>query len=220
MKKKRSPGSRLISNSGPHNPVVNRRNVPAKDLFLYARSFHKAAKALAGSLQLDASPFADSDVSPVVFMYRHAVELHLKAIVLGDGGNFLATKPDALSVHKTHSVSWLAQFVVQIITALKWEKEFRCEGIENLADFKAIIEEFNAVDPGSDVFRLPVSAEAKDSLPGHSTFSVREFARRMDALLDLLAVTADGLAAKWDLRSASDVEEEWPGGDDFEPTIQ
>src|SRR5450631_1736026 len=120
MKKKRSPGSRLISNSGPHNPVVNRRNVPAKDLFLYARSFHKAAKALAGSLQPDTSPFADTDVSPVVSMYRHAVELHLKALVLGEGGNFLATKPDALSVQKTHAVSWLAQFVCKIMTALKW----------------------------------------------------------------------------------------------------
>src|ERR1035437_3954372 len=104
MKKKPSPGSRLISNSGPHNPVVNRHNVPAKDLFLYARSFHKAAKALA-ALDLDSGPFTEFDISPVVFMYRHAVELHLKAMVLGAGGKFLATKPDALSVHKTHSVS-------------------------------------------------------------------------------------------------------------------
>jgi len=31
---------------------------------------------------------------PVVFTYRHALELLLKAIVLGEGGNFLATKPD------------------------------------------------------------------------------------------------------------------------------
>jgi len=47
-------------------------------------------------------------------MYRHALVLHLKALVLGEGGNFLATRPDALSAHKTHSVSWLAQFVCQI----------------------------------------------------------------------------------------------------------
>jgi hypothetical protein len=102
MKKKRSPGSRLISNSGPHNPVVNRHNVPAKDLFLYARSFHTVAKKLAGALELDSGLFTDFDVSPVVFLYRHALELHLKAVVLGEGGNFLATKPDTLSVHKTH----------------------------------------------------------------------------------------------------------------------
>jgi hypothetical protein len=178
MKKKRSPGSRLISNSGPHNPVVNRHNVPTKDLFLYARSFHKAAKALA-AFQLDASPLADFDVAPAVFMYRHAVELHLKALVLGDGGNFLATKPDVLSVHKTQSVSWLAQFVCQIITAVKWEKDFKCEGIENLADFKAVIEELNAVDPGFYRFRLPVDPHA------HASF---------------LDSTADALAAEWDTR--------------------
>jgi len=69
-------------------------------------------------------------------MYRHALVLHLKALVLGEGGNFLATRPDALSAHKTHSVSWLAQFVCQIITGLKWEMEFKCEGVEDLADFK------------------------------------------------------------------------------------
>ena len=165
-------------------------------MLLYTRSFHKAAKALAGSLQLAPNPFADFDVAPVVFMYRNAVELHLKALVLGEGGNFLATTPDALSVHKTHSVSWLAQFVCQIITAVKWEKEFKCEAIENLADFKAVVEELNAVDPGSYVFRLPVSAVGQDSLPGRLNLTIREFARRMDALLELLDSTADALAAE------------------------
>jgi hypothetical protein len=219
MKTKRSSGSRLISSSGPHNPVVNRHNVPAGDLFLCARSFHKAAKTLAGSLQPDASPFADSDISPVVFMYRHAIELHLKALVLGDGGNFLATKPDVLSVHKTHSVSWLAQFVCQIITALKWEYEFTCEGVENLGDFKAVIEELNAVDPGSYVFRLPVSAEGQDSVPGQVKLTVRDFARRTDALLDLLDCTAEALAAEWDMRVEGPTNANGNDGG-FEPTIQ
>jgi hypothetical protein len=172
--------------------------IVVQDLFLYARSFHKAAQTLAASFQADANPFAEADVSAVVFMYRHAIELHLKAMVLGDGGNFLATKPDALSVHKTHAVSWLAQFVCHIIAAVKWEKEFRCEGIENFADFKAVIEELNAVDPGSYVFRLPVSAEGQDAVPGGGKLTIREFARRMDALLELLDSTADALAATWD----------------------
>ena len=194
--RKNKPGSHpFISNPGPHKAVVNRHNVPAKDLFLYARSFHKAAKALA-AFQPDASLLADVDVSPVVFMYRHALELHLKALVLGDGGNFLATKPDTLSVHKTHSLSWLAQFVCQIITAVKWEKEFKCEGVENLADFKAVIEDLNAVDPGSYVFRLPISAVGQDSLSGRLNLTICDFARRMDALLELLDSTADALASE------------------------
>ena len=201
MKKKPPSGTRLpVANPGPHNTALNWPNVPEQDLWLYARSFHTAAKKLAGALELDSGPFTDSDASPTVFMYRHAVELHLKALVLGEGGNFLNSKPDALSVHKTHSVSWLAQFVCQIITAVKCEKEFRCEGIENLADFKAVVEKLNVVDPGSYIFRLPVSAEGQDSVPDQVKLTIREFGRKMDALLELLDSTADALAAEWDRR--------------------
>lgn len=133
-------------------------------------------------------------------MYRHAVELHLKALVLGEGGNFLATKPDTLSIHKTHSVSWLAQFVCQIVAALKWENEFKCEGIDSLADFKGVVDELNAVDPGSYAFRLPVSAEGQDAVPGRGKASIGNFIRQLDALLDLLDSTSDALAAEWDTR--------------------
>src|SRR5215831_11259768 len=113
----------------------NFRHVPAEDLFLYARSFHEAARTLVASFRLDPDAVAPSAACPIVFMYRHAVELHLKAIVLGEGGNFLPTKPDRISVSKSHSVSWLAQFMCQIVTALNWQQEVKCEGIETLAEF-------------------------------------------------------------------------------------
>jgi hypothetical protein len=177
----------FVSNPGLHHGVPSLPRDRELDLWLYAHAFHQAAKTLAGALKHEAGPIADRDISPVVFMYRQAVELHLKALVLGEGGNFLAAKPDALSVHRTHSVPWLAQFVSQIITTVKWEKEFKCEGVGNLAEFKAVIEELNAVDPGSYVFRLPVDSQAH--------FGVRDFACRMDALLELLDSTADALAA-------------------------
>jgi hypothetical protein len=205
------PARPFIANPRPHKAVVNWRNVPPKDLFLYARSFDKAAKTLAASFQADANPFAEAEVSAVVFMYRHAVELHLKAMLLGDGGNFLATKPDALSVQKTHSVSWLAQFVCQIIAAVKWEKEFKCEGVETLADFKAVVEEVNSVDPGSYVFRCPVDPQSESS--------VVEFTKKMDAFIGLLESTGDALSAEWDLRSEAPTEVNGNGGG-FEPTIQ
>ncbi len=191
----------------------NLQSIPVEDLHLYAGSFHTAAKSLAASFEPSTDALGAFDACPVVFMYRHAIELHLKALVLGGGGNFLETKPDTLSVYKTHSISWLAQFVCQIVTALGWEEEFRCAGVENFADFKAVIESVNAVDPGSYAFRRPVDPQ--------SVVSVREFGRKMDALLDLLASTADGLAAEWDLRSEGAATEiDWSGGSGFEPPIQ
>jgi hypothetical protein len=214
MKKKASPGPlQFASNPKPTDVAMNWRNVPGRDLWLYARSFHTAARKLAGVLEIDANSFTDFDACPVIFLYRHSIELHLKAIILGDGGNFLATKPDALSIQKTHSLSWLAQFVCQIITALKWETEFKCEGVENLAEFKAAVEELNAVDPGSYVFRFPVSTQKW----GSSKF--REFARRLDAILVLLDSTADAMAATWDMQTQS-AEAQLNGGDNVEPTIQ
>jgi len=200
----------------PGPALSNRRNVLPQDLSGYARSFHKAAKKLAEAFEPNPGPFTDlAACCPVVFLYRHALELHLKAIVLGEGGNFLAIKPDPLSLHKTHSVSWLTQFVCQIVTALKWEPEFRCVGIDSLDDFKTFVQSVNSVDPGSYPFHLPVATE------GQASLNVRGFATKMDALLELLASTVDGLAAEWDLRSgAAAVESDFSGDDGFEPTIQ
>ncbi len=174
---------------------------------------------MALAVELAPGPSTKFAACPIVFMYRHALELHLKALILGGGSKFLATKPDRLSVYKTHSVSWLSQFVCQIVTALKWEKDFRCEGIETPADFKAIVEDVNSVDPGPYSFRYPARADAPNSIEDNSTFNVREFGRRMDALL--LDSTADALAATWETYAeAAALDASLYAGKDIEPTIQ
>jgi len=202
---KRKPSAALI-HSAPSR--TERRD---DHLFFYAQSCHKAAKTLAGTIELGSNSLGEFDAYPVFHMYRHAVELHLKAMVLGEGGNFLPSKPDSISVSKTRSVSWLAQFVVQIITALKWENEFCCEGVQDLAAFKSLIEEMNGIDTGH-----PMS-----TAPGDPATILPAFVRRLDALLDLLDSTADALAAQCDLQSEA-VVVGMDGKDDggFEPTIQ
>ena len=193
---------------------LNWRNLSEKEFHLHARSFHAAAKRLAATL--DSTPLTAPDLCPVLSAYRKAVELSLKVVVLGDGGNFLPTKPDSISVHKTRSVSWLAQFVCQIITALPWEGEFRCEGVENLADFKSVIEDVNAIDPEFHAFRCPVAGGETDADTGDVITTVRQFVRRLDAVLDLLDGTADALAAEWDLGSGKN---ERDGDNEFKPTV-
>jgi hypothetical protein len=220
MRKK--PADRLVMSSLEQQPgILDWHNVPEEEFFLYARAFRAAAETLALAVELAPGPSIKFAACPVVFMYRHALELHLKALILGDGGNFLATKPDRMSVYKTHSVSWLVQFVCQIVTTLKWEKEFRCEGIETLADFKTFVEDINSVDPAPYSFRYPASTDAQDFIENNSTFSVREFARRMDALLELLDSTADAVAATWDTQSeAVALDAALYAGKDIEPKIQ
>jgi hypothetical protein len=208
MRKKTISGTERLSS---RSTLLNEPNAWEKDLYFYAQSVHKAAKKLAGTLQLGSNPLGEFDAYPVLFMYRHATELFLRAMVLDEGGNFLPTKPDAISVSKSRSVSWLAQFVAHIITILKWEEQFRCVGVEDLSGLKAVIEEVNGIDVGHPMFRLP----------GDTGTTPANLIRRLDALLDLLDSTADALAAEWDLRNdAMDVENQWPNGDDFKTKIQ
>src|ERR1051325_8328344 len=109
-KKPPVPSLPLASERAPQDSALDRRNLHRKDLFFHARSFHLAAKRLAGILQFGSSSFAEFDVWPVIVLYRHALELHLNAIVLCGGGNFLGRKPDVISIFNSRSVSWLAQF--------------------------------------------------------------------------------------------------------------
>ena len=84
----------VMSNSEQHPGILDWRNVPEEEFFLYARAFRAAAKKMALALELDPGPFTKFAACPVVFMYRHALELHLKALILGDGSNFLRqTRP-------------------------------------------------------------------------------------------------------------------------------
>jgi hypothetical protein len=186
------------------------------EIGFYARSLHKAAKTLIATLDLEPNTRTPWDACPVILLYREAVELHLKALV-DEGSNLLPSPTDPLSLAKTHSLRWLAQIVGQIIKVVKWENEFRCEGVASLADFSALVNEIEELEPVTVAVRpgnrRPDSWVPDRLLPPN----VVRLAKKRDALLELLDATADALAAKWDQVSG---EENLQAGDDFTPTIQ
>ena len=188
------------------------------EIGLYARSLHKAAKTLIASLDLEPNIKTAWDACPVLLMYRESVELHLKFLV-AEGSNFLPSPTDSITLYKTHSLRWLAQIVCQIIKAVRWENEFKCEGIATLADFRAVVNELEALDPVSIAVRS--GSRARDGSVPHQLQppNIVRFAKRLDFLLTLLDVTADALAAEWDMRSEGPTEANGNGGG-FEPTIQ
>ena len=121
--------------------------------------------------------------------------------LVGEGRNFLPSPTDGITLHKTHSLRWLAQIVCQIIKAVRWENEFKCEGIATLADFSAVVNELEALDPVS--IAVHSGSRAHDGSVPHQLQppNVVRFAKQLDFLLTLLDVTADALAAEWDMRS-------------------
>ena len=78
----------------------------------------------------------------IILLYRQALELDLKAVV-GEGRNFLPSPTDHITLYKTHSLRWLAQ----IVKKLRWENEFKCQGVSILAEFSALVGELEAAEP-------------------------------------------------------------------------
>jgi hypothetical protein len=167
------------------------------EILQYARSLRTAANTLVGKLEVDRSAKAAWEICPVVLLYRQALEIHLKMLV-GEGSNFLEKRTDPVSLSTTHSLRWLAQITCQIIMAMKWESEFKCEGISLLAEFTAMVNEVETFDPVARAIR---SARTPNSVSEfYRTFDIFQFATKLDALLELLDSTADALAAEWDRR--------------------
>lgn len=190
------------------------------EIYSYAQSLEKAAKVLVGKLELDQKGGTDWDACPVILLYRQALELSLKAVV-GEGSNFLKSRTDPISLFRSHSIRWLAQIVCQIIKTVGWENDFTCEGVTSLADFSAVVNEVEILDP---VMRAVHSSTAggKDRVSEYyRAFNVAQFARRMNGLLNLLDATADALAATWHERAeVMAADEELSDGADFDPRIQ
>jgi hypothetical protein len=182
------------------------------EIMMYARSLHQAAKSLIASLDLQPNPKTTWDACPVVLLYRQAVELHLKALV-DEGGGFLKERTDSITLYKTHSLRWLAQIVCQIIKAVKWEKQFKCEGVSNLAEFSVLVNELEELDPVALAVR-PGDRHPDGSVPNQlEPPNVVQFAKRLDALIALLDATADGLAATLDMQKDGIAAEELLAGD-------
>jgi hypothetical protein len=145
--KKKPPVSRFSKPKAVSQPGDRRwHNGGDIEIGLYARSLQKAAKTLIATLDLEPNPKTAWNASPVILLYRQAVELHLKALV-DDGCNFLPSPTDHITLYTTHSLRWLAQIVRQIIKTAGWENEFKCEGVAHLADFSALVNELEELDP-------------------------------------------------------------------------
>lgn len=62
------------------NVVLNFMRFPKGELAAYGRSYHEAGQHLVK--RMASTHYRDPDACPIVFLYRHAVELYLKAIIL------------------------------------------------------------------------------------------------------------------------------------------
>ena len=177
------------------NIVLNFQYAADGEFGFYASAFHEAGQALFERM-FDKGGYNDLEGCPIIFLYRHSLELYLKAIVLhGDAifkiqGNTLISNRTFL---QKHSLLPFLPLVKQTFDSVGWTWDLDVEGLQTFDEVEAQLRDFESVDLGSYTFRYPVDTKGNPSVPHHFMVHMPTFCKRMDALLKALEAAVMGL---------------------------
>ena len=151
---------------------------------LYASGYKLAADKLA---EETATEDLDLVVFPMVFLYRHYVELRLKSIIVL--GNRLDGTPCEIPIE--HGIGRL------------WQRAVGTMDIENgtIERIDILINQLAAADPTGQSFRYSVDSQGQPTLEGIEHINVRNFADRMKEVSDLLDGIIGGIITELDGQS-------------------
>jgi hypothetical protein len=191
----------FFESNRPHgNVVFNFRGRAINDLSAFAAGYHEAGKTLVSKKESAAS-YRDYEGYPILFLYRHALELYLKAIVYRGAqllGLISEEKPHTEKLLTSHKLTRLLPTIEAIFRAVEWEWDFELIGLRSFDDFADLIKEIEKIDPQSYCFRYPVNTTGEAALPQHFVVNVVTFGKKMDSVLELLSGTVTGLQDHWD----------------------
>jgi hypothetical protein len=201
----------LFVDKGEHGTVVlNWHGTPEEEFTYFAEAFHEVARKAAVDLShnrlFGRMPLEDFKAYPVVFMYRHALELHMKAVILAGSQMLPPPKIDRVRLFKTHSLDVLRQDVERVFDAYEWDWELGVPHFKTLEDFRQAIAELASVDVGSYAFRYPIDKKGNASIASHFRFNLFEFCETLDGLMKVLKGATIGAYEEFQVRAEAAAE--------------
>ena len=164
---------------------------PKGEFGAFAKGFTQAANRLAASL-LEAPRFPDYEAYPVVFLYRHALELSLKHIIYAGVQLAAFRRMDAINeqLKNNHNLVDLARTAGKVLTLLFPRDEMLSRLNATVA---AICGDWAQIDPRSDAYRYPIDTKGNPSTKKHQVVNLRSLATKMAAVLEDLDTVHFGL---------------------------
>lgn len=206
---------RLFDPNGDHGTVIlNWTGDVVYEFDRMARAFHATAREAADRLKqnsaigVDGWPPHDFLAYPVAFLYRHALELHMKAVILAGAPVFefrgLAAV-DRASLLKEHSLEFLRSDFERVFETFRWNWDFGVPDLRTIDDFRELLREFQTVDARSFAFRYPITTKGEAALPRGFRMNVFAFADVLDPVLFALGglpgAADDALQAMYEARA-------------------
>ncbi len=193
IKKKRKL---FVDDGRPHGTVIlNWHGTPEQEFTYIAEAFRVLAQEAVTKLKrskrfgLHGVPIEDFRAYPIIFLYRHALELYMKAIVLV-GSDMLALRRELVfdreKLFQTHNLDVIRREVERVFTVYGWGWDLGSSSIGSVNDLRDIVGEFQAIDAKSDAFRYPVDTKGAPTLEENFRFNVFKFASVLDDLFPTL----------------------------------
>lgn len=142
----------------------------------YATGYKEAADILIERVLSDRM-WMDMLVYPIVFLYRHYLELRLKELVIS-GSQLL--DEDAGNIHGHSLIYWWKE--ARKIFEKVWPDDEKAD----LDSVENCILQFASKDSGSDSFRYPVNTKGEKTLDGLNLLNLRQFKEAMSRVAALL----------------------------------
>jgi hypothetical protein len=182
------------------NVVFNFHGNPVNDLAAFAAGYHDGAKVLVANMEAKLG-YADYEGYPIFFLYRHALELYLKAIVYRGALLCRLASATVIRVDKLfarHDLARLLPPVKEIFDHVGWNWQVEVPGLESWEGVSKLVRAIDGIDRGSSSFRYPVTSDGSAPLQRHLVLNAIAFGHRMDPLLDILGGAVTGLDDTWD----------------------
>ncbi len=178
------------------NFVISFTPSPRGDFGVFAKGYTLAANRLVSFL-LEAPRFSDYEAYPLVFLYRHALELALKHVIYSSVKLALFKYLDNVNqgLQNSHDLRRLSQIVESLLAHLFPEDEKLCQVVATVTE---TCHEFSEIDPRSDGYRYPIDSKGQRSTKRHQMVNLRAFADRMSSVLEDLNTIHFGLNIETD----------------------
>lgn len=178
------------------NFVISFTSDPKGDFGVFAKGYTLAANRLAASL-LEAPRFPDYEAYPVVFLYRHALELSLKHIIYGGVKLAAFRRMDEINeqLKNNHDLVDLSRTAGKVLSLLFPSDEMLARLNTTVG---AISNDWSQIDPRSDAYRYPIDRKGRPSTKRHQVVNLRALANRMASVLEDLDTVHFGLDIETD----------------------
>lgn len=170
------------------NAVVNWAGQPIGELLAYAASYRYAAMNLVAFREQRGIGSIDHAALPILFLYRHSLELYLKAMVYRaavmtiNEHELVAALP---RLWREHSLIALFEMAKPV---LKESPEHPLTMTDEMLEkIGSLASEIDAIDSGSYTFRYPVTSRGESSLKGIFLTNIFLFSEHVESVLNDVA---------------------------------